>query len=571
MTHLPTTEVEDFAFHHSSPHSLRDSFSSPPAPPLSQDGYDYNPASDIIDDALADDDLTQLSEDDRRLSGHSTISSFPGSVIQQAPEREPVTPTRKSQSHLLRNGSNGGLLARDVSPRMGRDFGSAFRNPGSVRAMQMREDDMESIIPQHRRSGSRMSTRSHGSNYSTHTSPSKRQSRSNQSSPLKGSKLKKEFPLVLLHCTLLPPAGSIMPIYCDNELYAALLPEEYQRRWKNLQDRLADPETKARGVLIPHPQDDYEALEEKLLECLELENPRIRKNHFLPDDKFSGDSGFESASQTEDESGDEVDQDARCPDCGKCLHLKTDGDRKWEIKVYAANGLMRAGAWAAAWREMEKVDVEISLAMPEDVRREVNGRLDALKAAQAESDLPLNDHLPPTMDPRQQEIYGSRPASSGHPGPHLGHHEDRPNGQGYTTHMTPGIGALLVDLLGDRKNLVIVMLSVMVLLYAMTGARGQRAVLPEVPNMTTSSVSGAHTTTITSTSVFTSTMTVDLPAPSIAESLVPMASGVQEAKASEALGEDVASESSPSATPSDHATIRDIQDEELLAILEDAT
>jgi hypothetical protein len=36
-----------------------------------------------------------------------------------------------------------------------------------------------------------------------------------------------------------------------------------------------------------------------------------------------------------------------------------EGEKRFRIKIYASNGLMRAGAWAACWREMERVDVEI--------------------------------------------------------------------------------------------------------------------------------------------------------------------------------------------------------------------
>jgi len=36
---------------------------------------------------------------------------------------------------------------------------------------------------------------------------------------------------------------------------------------------------------------------------------------------------------------------------------------------------MRAGAWAAAWKEMEKVDVEVGLWLPSEIRRELEKRL----------------------------------------------------------------------------------------------------------------------------------------------------------------------------------------------------
>jgi hypothetical protein len=62
-----------------------------------------------------------------------------------------------------------------------------------------------------------------------------------------------------------------------------------------------------------------------------------------------------------------------CPDCEGHMRLPGkgvgSGKRRFDIKIYAANGLMRSGAWAAAWREMERVDVEIDVWMPEDLRR----------------------------------------------------------------------------------------------------------------------------------------------------------------------------------------------------------
>lgn len=44
------------------------------------------------------------------------------------------------------------------------------------------------------------------------------------------------------------------------------------------------------------------------------------------------------------------------------------------IKVYAANGLMRSAAWAAAWSDMERVDVEILPWISDDMRRKLDER-----------------------------------------------------------------------------------------------------------------------------------------------------------------------------------------------------
>ena len=68
-----------------------------------------------------------------------------------------------------------------------------------------------------------------------------------------------------------------------------------------------------------------------------------------------------------------------CTDCHR--HVKRPGrgvgtgTKRWELKIYAANGLMRAGAWSAAWSEMERCDVEISPWIPDDMRKALDKRL----------------------------------------------------------------------------------------------------------------------------------------------------------------------------------------------------
>lgn len=361
-------------------------------------------------------------------------------------------------------------------------------------------DDTESVMS-HR---SRMSVRSHQSSYSTNTSPSKRSSRSAQK---KGSGLKKEFPLVLLHCTLLPPASNCLGPSCDKDLFAAILPEPYRQRWMQLQDRLGSAELRSRGILLPHPQEEYDLLEERLLEALELEQPRIQSSHYM---EHGGDSGFESGSQTDSE----VDPEDKCPDCGK--HLRTRIDKKWEIKVFAANGLMRGAAWSAAWRDMEKVDVEIGMAMPDDVRREVDTRLEALQAAEAEASM-QNE-----ADAKEQEIYEER------------HDEERrrsferaaPRHEPDTPSTQPIAQQELTaaqHFLADRRNIAIIILSFLVLVYAVLNARGSGQAPVKDPAGPPSLASAIDTTVVTSTEIWTTTLVAhDTPSssstvPSVAE------------------------------------------------------
>jgi len=194
--------------------------------------------------------------------------------------------------------------------------------------------------------------------------------------------------------------------HVSEEIYEAVLPEEYKKRWRILQDKVAkNTETRQRGVLISHPHEDYELLEERLLETLELERPRIRQHHFLGTKSTDGiDSGFESSSQAEESSDSELEPKEKCPDCGKVMSCNIEQERKWMVKVYAANGLMKEGAWAAAWQEMEKVDVEVGIWMPEEVRMEVEERLTALQA-QHEAEKSV-DEGPPSFNRRLRSKSG---------------------------------------------------------------------------------------------------------------------------------------------------------------------
>lgn len=487
---MPENEVEGFAFQHSSPLSLRQpsTFSSPPAPPdlSTLDEDEFSSADRPVERAIRpSESITHHHgpSGPRRSSGHSSISSFPASVLHHDPQRTPshsIAPERHD------------MFAKATSPRRQRGLASAFRNPSSIIDMQLNDDtgdDTESVVSHHRRSGSRMSVRSHGSN---HSSPCKRGSRSLQSSPKKSSGLRKEFPLVLLHCTLLQPSGKLLAPTCDNDLFAALLPDGYRQRWIQLQDKLSSAELKSRGILLPHPQEDYELLEERLLEALELETPRIQGAHF--DDK-GVDSGFESGSQTGSDSDD------RCPDCGKQVDKV---ERNWEIKVFAANGLMRGAAWSAAWRDMEKVDVEIGLFMPEDVRREVNTRLEALHAAEEEARMQeaaatsMHADLEVNELPREDEVHESMPSQ---------HYEPR-------SAAMPEVRAQPVSerrpspidqFFQDRRNIVIILLSITVAVYAFLTSRAGATSSLVAPTQQ------IDTTVVTSTAVWTTTVTTHEP------------------------------------------------------------
>lgn len=203
-----------------------------------------------------------------------------------------------------------------------------------------------------------------------------------------------QTPLVLLHVSALP---STMPAYSLEQLEAHA-PKYVVDNFHLLREKMSDV-VLARGILIPHPGEEYDLLEERLLEALELCTPRVLGcGHFRSD--TPDDDGFddevsiatatvllpedsvqepkpraicEFAHVDHSSESFDFDDDDVCSTCTHTLRLPHrgagHGKRRWEVKFYASNGLMRSGAWSAAWREMERVDVEITPWMPEDVKR----------------------------------------------------------------------------------------------------------------------------------------------------------------------------------------------------------
>jgi hypothetical protein len=204
-----------------------------------------------------------------------------------------------------------------------------------------------------------------------------------------------QAPLVLLHVSPLP---STMPPYSLEQLEAHA-PKYVVDNYHLLREKMSDV-VLARGILIPHPGEEYDLLEERLLEALELCTPRVLGcGHFRSD--TPDDDGFNdeistptttvlvpevSVAAPESEpraiceyahinhSSESFDLDDDI--CSTCTHTVRlphrgagRGNRRWDVKFYASNGLMRSGAWSAAWREMERVDVEITTWMSEDVKR----------------------------------------------------------------------------------------------------------------------------------------------------------------------------------------------------------
>ncbi|BDD57238.1 hypothetical protein MPDQ_003341 [Monascus purpureus] len=331
------------------------------------------------------DELVQVKS---RTSSQSSFSSMPDSVVvHRSKDQEFGCPIAGIDARGQDGADNENKMAKGKQRPSGIGYGTlrslynvrerevAFRHPSSVREMQLHTededaDDDEYLTPPRRR----IHGRSPGSTplkRSPYYSPSGASPSRNKPEPVK-----KEYPLVLLHCNLLPPTLSLSATIGvpDQRILKEVLPPQYWRRWKLLEEKVGFGVVRDRGVLISHPQDMYDLLEERLLESLELQRPRLQDGHFLGQDE--GDSEKEDMEQLEgEESATDDEQGEACPDCGRKVARQGGesdcGKRKWEIRVFAANGLMRAGAWAAAWKEMEKVDVEVGLWLPSDVRREL--------------------------------------------------------------------------------------------------------------------------------------------------------------------------------------------------------
>lgn len=230
----------------------------------------------------------------------------------------------------------------------------AFRSPSAFQPNQMHSPP-PSVTGSTGRRTPRTSISRLGSP-STQFSPKKTPPRFKRNTP----------PLVLLHVTLLPlrwPWGQVIENARPSELSKA--GQALREAWRQLQDRVGDT-VSDRGVLLPHPQNDFEVLEERLLEAVEL--PLRRRARILECGHYLGPAN--EMSLVEDMDSEDEDYEGKpaggsrqkhwCSTCRSDIHFDSLGEGKvFRTKVYASNGLMKAGAWEACWKQMERVDVEI--------------------------------------------------------------------------------------------------------------------------------------------------------------------------------------------------------------------
>ena len=340
----------------------------------------------------------RLEDDEASLSGSAHHS--PDEAVFDRPSRTSSPGTSHGSEDDISVIESSYEPSNHPSPFTPHKSRSRFRNPSSVRAIQMDTTPPHLATPSSQQR-QRLYTPSH------HGTPrSARSHRSVMNSPSKLSptkKVKREYPLVLLHVTLLP-----MPLSYSPEILETVLPPSILANWKLLQEKATDTVLE-RGVLIPHPREDYDLLEERLLESLELKMPRILKCghfHLSPEEEADVETESDSEAETDAEDAD------ICLDCGRRIRdgrfgSAGTGSKRWDIKLFASNGLMRAGAWSAAWREMERVDVEILPWMEEDMKRELELRREEDERARAEqAHAEREEGIGSLDDARLREIYG---------------------------------------------------------------------------------------------------------------------------------------------------------------------
>ncbi|KAK1754431.1 hypothetical protein QBC47DRAFT_383910 [Echria macrotheca] len=258
-----------------------------------------------------------------------------------------------------------------------RDTRVPFRTPSAVRAMQMASPTPSVFSGGSPRSSKRQTGFGSVPRSAHLQSPtvSAQYSPKGRSTPTR-LKPRKEAPLVLLHVTLLPlrwiwgdalnalDSTSGKALDENKDLYEASEQLKTLRdAWRELQDCVGETILE-RGILIPHPQNDIEVLEERLLEALDLPLRRrariLECGHYLGPANMSEDDCDETDDECENQAGTKEENRHWCKTCKGDIKYESLGAGKvFRVKVYASNGLMKAGAWEACWKDMERVDVEV--------------------------------------------------------------------------------------------------------------------------------------------------------------------------------------------------------------------
>lgn len=357
------------------------------------DSYHSERSFPMAHDVVHSIELAQQQEpDDEPQPYRSSYTSRPGSQQRMSSHYSFVSaiPSESSiASKPILPANEAGARARKERPR--------FRNTESVRAMQMSSPPptLAHQTSQERLKGSfKLATPSRSSrsehDMSRQSTGSRRRSIREPHSP-RPTPTPQQAPLVLLHVTILP-----MQVPYSHDIMARIMPDWLVENYKLLEEKLQDIILMRRGLLIPHPRDEYDLLEERILESLELRTPRLLPcGHFVPpedederededdvasvgDENTGRGSRMSGGTLTEGSNTSHNGDHSMCIDCHRELKKPGKGigagTRKWDIKIYAANGLMRAAAWQACWNDMERCDVEIHPWIPEEVRKTLERR-----------------------------------------------------------------------------------------------------------------------------------------------------------------------------------------------------
>lgn len=330
-----------------------------------------------------------------RTSIHSSDEHYDGDSVEAMTEKGDQSPYVRSRVASGVSTSDASVISEQsrLSRYDKEDFvptsrtnRPAFRSPSSVRAMQM-----SSPTPSIYSSPTRSAKRQHGlPTISRLGSPSV-----SAQYPPRGRSTPTRFkrpepaPLVLLHVTLLPlrwAYGEVVNYFESKKMPPVSFSSEgvknLRAAWRQLQDRIGDNEME-RGILLPHPQNDYEILEERLLEALELPLRRrariLECGHYLgPSNEMTPSSDLEDDSEDtsdaeDSEAGGRKEKRHWCKTCrGDIKYEELGSERVFRIKVYASNGLMSPGAWEACWKEMERVDIEVEPITGSPIQQELS-------------------------------------------------------------------------------------------------------------------------------------------------------------------------------------------------------
>ncbi|KXX77823.1 Midasin [Madurella mycetomatis] len=415
---LSTGSQETYGLRDADEHSTYDDHQSPSRRPSSESQLRHSVPSRSASGDEGGDSSSHNEHDDDVFSDRSARSSLCsvdandiGVKTPQAKEnlsrRESYASSRPSPRDLSGISSISGLSQYDKEQFVptSRENRMPFRTPSEIRAMQMGSPTPSVFNGSSPRSSKRHAGSSTGilPPLSRIGSPtiSAQYSPKGRSTPPR-FKSRKEAPLVLLHVTLLPLRwawGDVLSgldsingkalTEFDPPFEASEQLKTLRDSWRELQCRVGDTVLE-RGILLPHPQNDYEVLEERLLEALEL--PLRRRARILECGHYLGPANVMPEDEEDSEDDEYVSQAEQimeekkhwCNTCRNEIRYEDLGPGKvFRVKVYASNGLMKAGAWEACWKEMERVDVEVEPIVDSSLQNELE-KLGALQLEQEE-------------------------------------------------------------------------------------------------------------------------------------------------------------------------------------------